>query len=73
MLWKKPKKIAQFSYKQNLLCYNLNKQSMIDNIIYLEIKNIIICEIMLQNHKLDYFYFNILINIFNFIYVDFKK
>ncbi len=46
---------------------------MIDNIIYLEIKNIIICEIMLQNHKLDYFYFNILINIFNFIYVDFKK
>jgi hypothetical protein len=46
---------------------------MIDNIIYLEIKKFIICEIMLENHKLDYFDFNILINILNFIYVNFKK
>jgi hypothetical protein len=50
---KKTNKIAQFSYKQNLIHYSLDKQSMIDNIIYLEIKKIIICEIMLQNHKLD--------------------
>jgi len=46
---------------------------MIDNIFYLEIKKMFFCEIMLQNHKLDYFDFNNLINILNFIYVDFKK
>jgi len=57
---KKKKTIAQIS----------DKQSTINNIIYLEIKKIIIFEIMLQNHKLDYFDFNILINISNFIYVD---
>ncbi len=71
MFWKKQKIIAQCFCKQNLICYNLDKQYMIDNIFYLEIKKIIFCEIMLQNHKLNYFDFNNLINILNFIYVDF--